>query len=115
MNMDPAVLWLSHVWSRGIALFDEWMNSNQVLVTREQKFPVKSFHGDVVLICSFLSRGECFLVSENIIFSQEASAPNLLIFWYFALISTSNAGTDRNLWVMGNFRKNIGWIGCGID
>lgn len=56
------------------------MNSNQVLVTREQKFPVKSFHGDVVLIRSFLSRGECFLVSENIISSQEASVPNLLIF-----------------------------------
>lgn len=79
------------------------MNSNQVLVTRDQKYHQSLFLGDIIVLmeCSFFLRREHFLVSENII-SKEASAPNLLIFWYFAFGSMSNVHVNIIFWGMGN-------------
>ena len=38
LKIYPAVLSFLQVWSWGTVLFDEWINSSQVLVSREQKF-----------------------------------------------------------------------------
>lgn len=77
-------------WS---CLMNEWIQAR--FLSPENKTST-SLHRDVVLMQhSFLSRRERFLERKNIIFSKEASAPDLLICWCFALISTSNATTKR--------------------